>query len=72
MGLYFCPPTMRLSAIFSLFCWLSVLALMWLLLLGAVAWDWRAGLTLLAFGALGLLSALVAGRYGPGPAGGAK
>jgi len=66
MGLFFCPSTMRLSSIFSLLCFTSVLALLWLLLLGAVAWDWRAGLVLLAFGALGLLSALVAGRYSAG------
>lgn len=55
---------MRVSAIVSATCWLSVLALIWAGLLGVVAWNLAAWLSLLAFVTMGLVSALVAGRYG--------
>jgi hypothetical protein len=54
---------MRVSSVVAVCCWLSVLAAVWLTLLGVVAWGpalWGA----LAFWLLlALASSLVAGRY---------
>jgi len=54
----------RISAVVSLLCWISIVAAMWAGLLGLIAWDWATWSVLAFWLAVGLLSALVAGRYG--------
>lgn len=54
---------MRVSSVVALVCWLSVLAAVWLALLGVVAWGPALWGALLFWVLLALASSLVAGRY---------
>ncbi|WP_347264662.1 hypothetical protein [Nitrobacter sp.] len=54
---------MRVSSVVALVCWLSVLAAVWLALLGVVAWGPALWGALLFWALLALGSSLVAGRY---------
>jgi len=54
---------MRVSTLVAACCWLSVLAAIWLALLGVVAWGPALWGALAFFVLLALGSALVAGRY---------
>jgi hypothetical protein len=53
----------RVSSVVALVCWLSVLAAVWLALLGVVAWGPALWGALLFWALLALGSSLVAGRY---------
>lgn len=54
---------MRVSTLVAACCWLSVLAAIWLALLGAVAWGPALWGALAFFVLLALASSLIAGRY---------
>lgn len=53
----------RVSSVVALVCWLSVLAAVWLALLGVVAWGPALWAALAFWVVLALAAQLVAGRY---------
>jgi hypothetical protein len=54
---------MRVSTVVAMACWLSVLAAVWLALLGVVAWGPALWAALGFWVILALASSLIAGRY---------
>jgi len=56
---------MRISAIVAGACWLSVVALPWLVVLGIAEYDWRSGAALALWLLLGLISGSIGSRYAP-------
>ena len=54
---------MRVSAIVSLACWLSIVASMWAGLLNVIVWDKSFWFAMTVWVVIGLLSAIISGRY---------